>query len=197
MLPYQLDIALLAFIPGLINLTIFIYSYFFLPQSKLSNAFSMLVFSAMVWQISEGFLKLTQDINTAKNLYIIAQAGSLIVIASCLYFSLIFTKFIVNMKSSLVSFFIFFPAIFFIISNILQWTNTEFTYSSSYGFLNTTDSTIYSLESLYISICGIATTLLLINYWINQKDARSGLFTVGFLIPFIQGLITEIIFLLR
>ncbi len=154
----------------------------------------MLVFSAMAWQISEGFLKLTQDINTAKNLYIIAQAGSLIVIASCLYFSLIFTKFIVNMKSSLVSFFIFFPAIFFIISNILQWTNTEFTYSSSYGFLNTTDSTIYSLESLYISICGIATTLLLINFWIKQKDARSGLFAVGFLIPFIQGLITEIIF---
>ena len=158
----NLNIALLSFIPGIINLGIFIYSYFILQKSKLSVVFSMLVFSAMVWQIAEGFLKLTLDIETAKRLFILTQSGTLILIASCFYFSLLFTKRINDNNKALFYFLIYLSALFFIVANVLQWTNNEYTYSDSFGFIDTTKSTLFSIEVLYLSLVGIITLYFLI-----------------------------------
>lgn len=154
----------------------------------------MLVFSAMVWQISEGFLKLTIDIEAAKRLFILTQSGTLILVASCLYFSLKFTEKINDNNRALLYFLIYIPALFFIVANILQWTNNEFTYSDSFGFIDSTKSTMLSFEVLYLAIAGIVTMFLFISYWIKQKTAKAGIIAIGFSVPFLQGLITEIIF---
>lgn len=194
----HLYVALLAFIPGLINLGIFIYAYFILPKSKLSAVFSMLVFSAMIWQICEGFLRLTTDIDTAEKIYIIMDSGTLLLISSCVYFSLIFTKTLKKKHQESISTIIYTPSLFFIVANVMQWTKIELKYTSTLGFINVTDHILYSLETLYVSTLGILCVIILINYWFKQKDntekVKARLIAIGYSIPFIQGLITEIIF---
>jgi PAS domain S-box-containing protein len=148
----------------------------------------------MIWQISEGFLKLTIDIETAKRLFILTQSGTLILVASCLYFSLLFTKKINDTNRAVLYFLTYLPALFFIIANVLQWTNNEYTYSDSFGFIDTSKSTLFSIEVLYLSVVGIITMFVFINYWIKQRTAKARIIAIGFSVPFIQGLITEMIF---
>jgi PAS domain S-box-containing protein len=80
------------------------------------------------------------------------------------------------------------------VANVLQLTKNEVTYSDTFGFIEITSSVLFSIEMLYIGVIGMITLYLFINHWVKHKSAKSGLIAIGFSIPFIQGLITEMIF---
>ncbi|MBL4593881.1 MAG: PAS domain S-box protein [Flavobacteriales bacterium] len=194
----NINVALLAFIPGLINLGIFIYSYYFLPKTRLSITFSLIVIAAFIWQIGEGFLRIIIDIELANRIYVVMNSSVLLLVSSCLYFSLLLTRSFENKNTSLIVSIIFFPAIVLIILNMVGVIPIEMKYTSSLGYIQTSKDLFNTIESLHLSIVGLFCAYIFISNWIKSRTkddrAKIGLITVGFLIPLIQGLTTEIVF---
>lgn len=194
--------ALLAFVPGLINLGLFIYSFYFFSKTKLSSIFSLITFTACLWQFGEGFLRVITDIELSGRIYELINSSSLILTPSCLYFALLLTNKVNSYNKYTILTLIYAPSIFFMIAHTLGWITIKMEFSALYGYINITNSVIpqplFSLSSLFISIIGILTVYFLIKGLIVEKNKiaknRLSLITIGFLIPFIQGLITEIIF---
>lgn len=191
-------IALLALIPGLINLGLFIYAHYFLPKSKLTIAFSIIAIAASAWQIGEGFLRTNIGIELAYRITLIINTSSLLMVTSCFHFSLLFTKKPKNKIIQQLIFIIYIITFIFIIANILNWIPTKLEYSPSLGYFNNPDHLYFSIESLYISIISFSAAVVFIYSWINKPNKmekiKTGLITIGYLIPFVQGITTEIIF---
>lgn len=188
----------LLFIPGLINLGIFIYSYFFFQRSKLSVVFSLLVFSAFLWQFSDGFLKLSTNAELARRLYALSDSSALIVISSGLYFSILFNKDFKKLPSILVQF-IYLPTIIFIIVHFMGLFPINMEYSEKLGYVANIESHLFlTIEYFYIAIYGVLTAYFFLRHWYTSKNndekIKSGLIFYGFLIPLVQGILTEIIF---
>ena len=194
----HLFVALLAIIPGLINLGIFIYSYYFFPKSRLSITFSLITLSALIWQFSEGYLRLTTNLELAERLALIIDSSALLLVAGCLHFSFIFTQLVKVKSNPVLVTLIYLPALIFIILLLLGWVPIEMEYTSTLGFVVITNHLLVTLRSLYISIIGIACAFLLTKYWLTlgpgNEQKKAKLIALGYLIPFTQGLTTEIMF---
>ena len=194
----NINACILAFLPSLINLGIFIYSYFFFPKSKLSVIFSFIVFSAFVWQLSQGFLMITTDIQQAKRIYLLIQLGAILTISNCFYFSLVYTGLIKKELKAIVVTLIYLPGIFLIISYTLRWLPYQLQYTPILGYVNIIfDHPIFVFESIFFSSYGLAVFIILLRYWIVSKNKKiklpAGIITIGYSIPFLQGICTEII----
>jgi PAS domain S-box-containing protein len=191
------NVFLLAFIPGLISLGIFIYSYYFLSRSRLSLIFSFIVISAFIWQISQGFLMTPIDIEDAKRVFLLTEFGSVLTISNCLLFSLIYTKVIKRKLNPFITTLIYLPSIFLIIAYTLRLIPYELKYTTLLGYVNDTKHPIFTFESIFFSSYGLAVIILFVRYWIISKNKKTkyqaAFISIGFFIPFIQGIYTEII----
>lgn len=56
------NLFLLFFIPALINLGLFVYSMFMLPNNRVNNSFSLFVLLISLWQLSEGIMHCIDEI---------------------------------------------------------------------------------------------------------------------------------------
>src|SRR5690606_35166908 len=140
------------------------------PKSKLSVTFSVVVLTAFVWQIGEGFLRVISDIVVANRIYDLIEVGALLLISSCFYFSLLFTDSLKRSASSIVISLIYVPALFLIIANAMEWIPCKLEYTSSLGYINVNQTASSTVESLYISLFGLGTAFLLIRHWIRSKN---------------------------
>ncbi|MGE0561518.1 MAG: PAS domain S-box protein [Flavobacteriales bacterium] len=191
-------IALLAFIPGLINIGLFVYAYYFLPKSKLTVVFSGIAISAAIWQLGDGFLRSNINIELAYKIMLINSISVLFLVTSCFQFSLLFLVERKNKFSPILTSFFYAITFLFVFANLLNWIPTKLEYSSVLGYFNNPTDLYFSIESIYISVVSFCAAFIFVYSWVKQpiknERIKIGLITVGYLIPFVQGITTEIIF---
>lgn len=194
----QFYISLLAFIPAIINLFLFIYIYYYFQKTKLSLVLSQILIFACIWQVGQGLMIMSNNEIFAERLYSFINSCALIVTTGCLYFSLLLSQTITKKNNSIIVTLIYLPTFFFVLINILGLNNIHLKYDNYYGYIDNTDNIIYHLNLIFISIVGLLTVFFFLKEWISTKNElhrkQVSIITIGFLIPFFQGLISEIIF---
>ena len=197
---HDLFIILLSFIPALINVSLFIYAFYFLKRGALVNAFALLVFSCAIWQISDSLIRFTDDIETASLIYRVLSFGVLFLLPSSLHFSLLYIdKFNKNNPSFLLTI-LYLPSILFYLFNLFSLPKGYFISDEFWHFMYVPSGAIDNLMLIWLGILAIFTSIILLTYCYKIKNADKNkykgalLLSIGFTIPAFIGIFTQVIF---
>ncbi|MBI3136646.1 MAG: histidine kinase [Bacteroidetes bacterium] len=196
-----IGISLLAFIPGVIGLAISIYMWLKIPRTTTTTVFLVFVISCSVWQISEGFFRLSGNEATAIFWNRCISLSIIPCTAAGLHFSVLFSGNKRVLKSRLFYLFIYLPAVVFfgaLILNIYTWpviTDEVWNWKSDPRL-----GTFQSAETLWVFCTSTSTMYFLARYAVSsrKKDLilrrRSLILFIGYLIPSAIGVVCQIIF---
>lgn len=193
----RLEIVGMSIFPSLINFVIFFYVFLFLPRSRTNFSFAIFVFMVAMWQMSDGFMRLAQEAQTAEAWFRIMGVFALFVTP----FGVFFTAQFAGWKRLLSSgwFFLsqFLPAIFFLILNTSGIETHQIVRSNVWHWIaNPNQQLITSLIYFWVSFEG---TLMLIMLWIayvqQKKDPikrkQAAMLAMGISIPLVGGVVTQ------
>lgn len=193
------EVILLSLVPAFINLAIFLYVTFSLPQGRTNNSFSIFVFLLGVWQIGDGFVKMSPTADIALEWYRISGITISFIISFGILFVLRFAKWNKKMSDNLKFALLFLPAIlctFIIVAHLDTYTAVQSHYW--YWLVNPEPTLITSIIYLWLSLGGLTMLALLFTFYINTKGneikrKQSLLLAIGFSVPVIGGIILEVI----
>ena len=202
---FQLDfsrtlILLLTFIPVAINLGIFVYISLKIQRTRVTGYFSFYVFSLGMWQMCEGFLKLSVHPEAALVWNRIILFFILFVILFGLLFAVYFTKLDKKISWNVLFIILILPLIIFLVCNVAHLDEYTIVASDTWFWIvNPKPTFITETILVWISVGGIITLFLL---WLHclKKDKpvlehkQSLLLAIGFTIPTIIGITVEVIF---
>ncbi len=194
------DVFFLSIIPAIISFAIFIYVSLFLQRTRVTGYFSIFVLMLMLWQLSEGVVKLCVTEVAAAFWYSIVQKVLSLVIIFGLFFSVFFTKLDKKIPWNILFSIVVFPAMFFafcVDGNIVQSTQVKSEYW--YWIFNPDANLISVLFLSWISLGGL---LMLSMFWLNlnrkwktvAEQKQAILLAFGFTIPIVIGITIEVIF---
>ena len=194
------DGALLAGIPALLNLGILVYALFFLPRSRTTSIFTFFVIALFFFQTNDTFMRLSVTEETAKHWDGIFSLGWLFVAPLGLHFACLYSgiKRINNSRWALTA--IYFPFILFETFYRTNIPDHHFVYYDFWGWVNQPHpGTFEEIQRYWISdLVLIAVLVFFIHAYSMRKDEQkknqSLLIAIGFLIPTVQGIITQVIF---
>lgn len=193
-------IFLLFIIPAIIDLSIFIYVFFFLPQNRTNKVFAAFVFLLGIAQALDGIMRLSATAETAAEWSKISAAPWVFITSFGLLFSLRYSGWHLKFSSNLLIVLLFFPTIvleFMIIADLNEVTIQR---SEIWHWIaNPKPSATTSIIYLWNSIIAFITLILFWLYYIQvRKDKSKNRFSliiaVGNTIPFIVGITAEVIF---
>lgn len=193
-------IFLLSIIPALINVGIFIYAVFFLPQNKINKSFSLFVLLLGIAQTIDGLMRMSISAETAMVWCRMSTAPFLFAISFGLLFTLRFTGW--NKKIGESKFFVllFLPPILFEFLMIARLDKYTIVKSERWNWIANPESTpVTNSIVLWMGGIGLITLTLLWLYYFKERNAEQKkmqalLIAVGFSIPFVGGVATELIF---
>lgn len=110
----RLEIVFLSFIPALINLIIFFYSFLILDKTKITTHFAVFVLFLGLWQSSDGFMKMSRTIEAAEEWNRIGCVFVLLVIPVAIQFILSLAGWL-KKYSRITAILLFFPVIIFFV----------------------------------------------------------------------------------
>jgi len=191
---------LLAFIPLLINLGVFTYVFLRLPRSGTNSIFIVFIIQLCIWQAIDSVVRLCQTEEQVSIWYNMLSPFINLVTPLSLHFALAFSENRKLLKKPLVHFLIYAPALFFIIANIGGFI-TYTIHSSEFWRWTVVfnDEPLPSVNAYWVSLLALITLIIFIQNTIrlklNNSNGRQALLVaVGFGIPTIQGVTTEVIF---
>jgi PAS domain S-box-containing protein len=191
--------ALLAFIPGLLNLGILIYIILFLPRGKTIGIFTFFVIALMLWQIED---TITRVCATEENMIFwdrMLCIGWLGVAPLFFHFACSYAG-ISRLTGRLGLVCIYLP---FCIFTMLYEANSmplHFIHDATWGWINTQrPGTLDSFQRYYISITVVAAVFVLFTHAYRvrrneEKKTQALVIALGSLIPTTQGIITQVVF---
>ncbi len=194
------EAALLYLLPALINFGIFIYVYFFLTKNKTNLIFGTFVLLIGLWQVSEGFLRASQSAEAAFIWFRISMLSLFFVVPFGMFFTLKFLRCNKRITANLLLFSQFIPAAifsFFILAkagryHVIKSEKWYWIVNPEPSMLNLTIYCWLALSSLFV--LGI----LWFTYFNSATNAikrkQALLLSIGFSLPIIIGIITEVIF---
>lgn len=193
------EIILLSLMPALINFCIFLYISLSLPQNRTTTSFSIFIFLFGLWQIGDGFVKMSPTAEIALEWYKLSGIFISFIISFGLLFVFCFTKRNKNISDNLKFGFFFLPAIicaFFIAARLDKYTVIKS--QQWYWIVNPEPTIITYIVYLWISLGGLIMLVMLWAYYAKVKGneikrKQSLLLAAGFSIPFIGGIIAEVI----
>ncbi len=197
---YRIFIILLALIPAIISIGVFIYTFYFLERTNLILAFSFLTVTAAIWQISDVLIRFIDDFNNVTLLYHALFFGLLFVVPSSLHFSLLYTNKLNKYKTNLILTIIYLPSVIFYLATLLQLNEGDLVPSKLWRYIYARKGILDIVISSWIGIITILTMIILIkncfNIDKNDKNKYKGavLLAAGFSIPAILGILTQVIF---
>lgn len=192
--------ALLSGIPALLNLGIFIYTFFALPKKNISYLFSVFVFVLVGWQMCDTFTRLSATRETAEIWTKIMYLSALMITPLGLHFSILYTGKEKLAKSFPFLFLLYLPAAFIIALLSIGKNESVLEQVPVFGWvLSDKVSTTIIFESVWIALLGIIMFSVLLSYAIEkknnpQKRKQSLLLAIGFAIPTLQGTFTQVLF---
>jgi PAS domain S-box-containing protein len=194
------EILLLFFVPALISIGLFVYTLFFLSDSKTNFAFSMYVMVVGLWQLTEGFGRLSMSVDVAREWFTV----SAVFVIFSTPFGLLFTLHFFNPelkipKSVFISQFI--PAI---LSSFVLITGSEHnTLEASpdvYWVLHPSATVVNYIIYTWISLDGLIMLAILWWNWNRQRKQQGVrkkyalLLAIGFTIPLFGGVVGEVLY---
>lgn len=191
---------LLSIIPALINIGIFMYAVFFLPQNKTNKAFFLFVLLLGIAQTVDGLMRMSLSAETAMIWCRMSTAPFLFAISFGLLFTLRFTGWYKIIGDSKLIVLLFLPPILFEFLMIARLDKYSIVKSEQWNWIANPESTPVT-NSILLWMCGlglIMLTILWLYYFIERlskrKKMQALLLAIGFTIPFLGGVTTELIF---
>ncbi|MGZ5304610.1 MAG: histidine kinase N-terminal 7TM domain-containing protein, partial [Bacteroidia bacterium] len=140
---------LLALIPAVLNLFIFFFIMFRLPNRAVPRSFGLFTLALIFWQLDDSFGRMSLNANTASNWDNILSVGWIALGPVGVYFSMLYTgrKHIANNNLILLS--LILPAVFFEAYYSGNVYAELFTYSGIWGWVNEHDHTIIEILMIY------------------------------------------------
>ncbi|MDP1727640.1 MAG: PAS domain S-box protein [Bacteroidota bacterium] len=194
------DVVLTTLIPACINLGIFVYVFFFLPQNETNYIFGFFVFLIGFWQMGDGLGRMSISPETALEWYRISGVFTIFAITLGVLFAISITKGINNISNRYVLMSLCFPPIILLIIIIARLDEYDiFTSEKWYWVVNPKPTFVTSIIYLWISF---GSFLMLALFWYNylrtdvgeKKQIQLFLLAVGFTIPVLGGLTAEVLF---
>lgn len=193
------EAVLLAAIPALLNIAIFIYLRTRTPDYKISRLFALFQLALALWQINDILVRMSSTVEAAEEWNAILSVGWLFTTSIGLHFTLHYTGRKAFAESLAFQFLIYFPAVVFVILN-LTIQNKNFLAASEFWGWKTQASAwnMINLESYWISVQAMLMLFLLFHYAFRKSKGtaerkQAMLIAIGFAFPVTQGVITEII----
>lgn len=191
---------LFAFIPGLINLGLFFYLLFYLPQNRLTNIFALLILSIFFWQIDDALCRISLTSRQADFWDSIFSPAWIFLGPLTLHFSLLYTELLYSRRSRLFLLALYAPA--FVFLTLYQFPEYPhiFHYVAFWGWLNSHDH--YWLDQIlvfWLAILVLTASLILIRFSLRQKrdgllKRQTALIAIGVTIPTLSGVLTQVLF---
>jgi PAS domain S-box-containing protein len=187
---------LISLVAALINLLVGVFVWSQNYKNKVNRTFFVSSFFLFVWGINEALQRLTTDAGSAYFIFIyLVPLGSTFYAASLLYFlnNLIDNK---KFNTNLINFFLFLPALFFI---LLRYLNPQIFATGmvleSWGY-SPQLAFFYYYYGAYIGINIILGVVVSVTYALSnkgQKKMAAILIALGTFIAVVSGLFTQII----
>ncbi|MGZ5282357.1 MAG: ATP-binding protein [Bacteroidia bacterium] len=190
---------LLALIPAVLNLFIFFFIMFRMPNRAVPRSFGLFTLALIFWQLDDSFGRMSLNANTASNWDNILSVGWIALGPVGVYFSMLYTgrKHIANNNLILLS--LILPAVFFEAYYSGNVYAELFTYSGIWGWVNEHDHTIIEILMIYwiaYQVVIMTTLLGMHAYKVrNNKLAKNQalIIAVSLAIPALQGIITQVV----
>lgn len=195
----RIEILLLALIPVVINIGIFVYVTFYIQSTKATDFFSFFVLMLGLWQLSEGFMRMSIAIDAVEKWNRISEIFVLLVILFGLLFTIFFTKMDKKINWNILLLYIVFPVIVFFSCIILQLNDYRIVKSTNwYWIVNPQSTPITAIIYLWVSLGALTMFFLFwLHYFKKRKvkieQKQAFLLAVGISIPILIGIIAEVI----
>lgn len=191
---------LLAFLPLLINLGVFTYVFLRFPRSGTNSVFIVFIIHLCIWQLIDSIVRICQTEEQVRSWYNMLSPFINLVTPLSLHFALSYTENRKLLKKPLIHFLIYTPALFFIIANIGDFITYSVVPSEFWHWtVVLSNDLISSMDAWWISLLAFITLFILTKHAIQLKASgnngqQAWLIAIGFGIPSIQGVITEVVF---
>src|ERR1035437_508974 len=190
---------LLSLVPALINVGIFLYVTFFLGQKRTNNSFSVFVLLLGMWQIAEGFVRMSVTAEAAFEWAKISEVLLLLLLPFGILFILHFSEWYKKIPNNIAFPLLFLPTITLLFIGIARLDKFNVVRSESWHWVVNPAPTFTTLL-VYTGI-SISASLMLALLWLfyaktksKLKRKQSLLLALGFTLPVVGGIIMEIIF---
>lgn len=191
---------LLSIIPALINFGIFFYAVFFLPQNKVNKAFFLFVLLLGIGQTVDGLMRMSISAETALLWCRMSTAPFLFAISFGLLFTLRFTGWNKKLGDSKILVLLFLPPMLFEFLMIARLDKYTIVKSELWNWIANPESTP-ATNTIFLWMSGIGLIILSL-LWLyyfkergsNRKKIQSLFLAIGFSIPFLGGVTTELVF---
>lgn len=193
----RLEIVGLSLFPSLVNIIIFVYVLMMLPKSRINFSFAIFVFMVSMWQMSDGFMRLAIDVETAEDWFRIMGIFALFVTPFGVLFVLQFAGWSRSLSNGFVFLSQFLPAIFFLIVSTAGVTTHNIVKSETWHWIaNPNQELITGIIYGWVSLEG---TLIFILLWMayrkEKKDPvkkkQAVLLAIGISIPLVGGVVSQ------
>ncbi|MCC6720880.1 MAG: PAS domain S-box protein [Bacteroidia bacterium] len=192
------DLVLIALIPSIINFLIFLYVFVRLPSTWLNFIFSLFALTISFWQLSSGFTHLSESKQTAIEWNMISNIFSIIVFPLGIYFLININGWIKWISEYSIFFLLIFPNVICVLLVSARLDSYSIVQSQFWQWIFTPATT---LANSIIYFCIITNALaifilLCISYFkVKEGDVKKAslILLLGYLIPFLIGVPTEII----
>lgn len=195
----HLPSALLAFIPGVINLAILSYGIFRLPRTRLTTVFNLFVLVLICWQLADTAYRLSATEEVAGVWDKVFCIGYMAVGPLALHFALHVAGPARIADSRLALSLLYLPYVFFTLTYLATPVDLAFTHRGFWGFVNPSrPGTIDEVERYWTSVLGLMALFVLFRkaFLVKSKEKRTQLLLIacGLSIPALQGILTEVVF---
>ncbi|MDI1234341.1 MAG: PAS domain S-box protein [bacterium] len=192
------EIILLSLFPSVINIFIFIYVSVKLPQNKTNFAFASFVLLGALWQIGDGFVRLSVLESTAIEWYRVEMAFSLFVVPYGVLFTISSTGWYKKISNGMVLLLQFLPSVVCLIL-ILTRQDQHNLIASEHWFWVVKPEPVLTNFIIYgwlILNALMMLALLWLGYLKSTKAQKhqSLLLAIGFTLPLVGGIIAEAVF---
>lgn len=190
---------LLAFLPLLINLSVFTYVFLRLPGTRLNVMFLFFIFNLCIWQMLDSITRITSSEEQVRLWYDMFSPFISLVTVLSLHFSLIFANRAKLLGRPWILVLIYAPALFFVLASnggFITYTIEPDTFWR--WRLRLTDEWIPQMNVHWISSLALITLWVFIRYAIEirndfERGRQALLIAVGFGVPVVLGIITEVV----
>ncbi|MDP1727642.1 MAG: PAS domain S-box protein [Bacteroidota bacterium] len=194
------DVVLMTFVPACINIGIFIYVLFFLPQNETNYLFSIFVFLIGFWQFGDGLVRMSVTAESALLWYRMSGIFTLFTLPFGILFIFSITRGIEYISNRFVLISLFLPPIIFLLFIIAGLDTYNIIESENwYWIVNPVPDFFTNVIYLWISLGSLIMLALLWHNYLKTVEAKKKqiqilILAVGFTVPVTGGLIAEILF---
>jgi PAS domain S-box-containing protein len=192
-------IFMLFIIPALIDIAIFVYAFFFLPNNKINKVFSVFVLLLGTAQAIDGFMRMSTSAETAMKWSNMLAAVWVFIPPFELLFVFHYTRWIKKVPANILLFFLFFPPVLLRLFSIAGLYKTTVLQSEQWNWIiNPQDTIVTNATYLWnVALSVISFVLYWVYYVQTKKNSRKRNFAliiaVGNTIPFLIAITAEVI----